>query len=313
MILVLCINSAVDKTLVVPGFRLGRLFRPAQTKVLAGGKGINVARVLRRFRVPVRVIGVAAGDTGRSIRGMLRAEGIPAEWVSAKAGRSRTCLAVVDGRGGRPTEINEHGPALTRAELRAFERRVLAALPRAQLLVAAGSLPPGVPDGFYRRLIARARAKGVPSVLDTSGRALAEGLAARPALVKINDEEAASIGLAVASRRGRRRALARLLRVAQRVVVTRGRKGLFAAASERDGRRFWTCKPPRVRTLCPIGSGDTLLAGLIVGWRRGWTAERCLRFATALAAANTLVLGAGLFRDADRRRIEPRVRARPGV
>lgn len=304
MILVLSLNTALDKTYFLPSFRLGRVHRPGPELSMAGGKGINVARVLKRLRQPALLLGCVAGHAGRLIREKVRREGIPSEWIELAAGESRQCLAILSG-GKPPTEVNETGPEFTRADLERVRRRVLGLLPGTDIFVCAGTLPRGVPDSFYAELIDAAHRRGVDVALDTSGRALRAGLRARPRLVKPNQQEAGSI----AGGRTPAQALEMLLRTgAQTAVLTLGARGLVAG--ERGNGRRWRLQLPRLDSVCAIGSGDTMMAGLLAGWREGWGLERTLREAAAMAAANTLVPGAGIYRDADKEKILPRIRLR---
>lgn len=305
MILVLSLNSAVDKTYRIPGFRLGRMHRPGSVVSIPGGKGINVARVLKRAGEPVKLLGCAAGTNGRFIRERVEAEGIAAEWIEVE-GESRLCLAVVSAKRGHPTEINEPGPVFKTADVEKVRRRLSDLLPRVEVLVCSGSLPRGVPADTYEQVIREAHKHGVATALDTSGPALAAGLKAGPRLVKPNQAELREL-LNGRSGGSLRRQLDRLMgRGVGSAVVTLGARGLVAA--ERRLGTYWRVTPPRLPMVSPIGCGDTLLAGLVLGWRKGWELERSLREAAAMAAANALGFGAGVFREQDRRRILPKIR-----
>lgn len=302
MILVLSLNSAVDKTYFLPSFQPGRLHRPVKELALPGGKGINVARVLKAAGEPVRVVGCVAGAAGRFIREGVAREGIQADWIEV-SGESRTCLAVVSSGGGSPTEINESGPVFKPSDVAKVRRKVLQLLPRTEVLVCSGSLPRGVPVDFYAGLIKEARKQGVATALDTSGPALLAGLRAGPQLAKPNESEIETVA---GPKNGHtpRALLEKLTRYGVTVAaVTLGDKGLIAT----EGGRYWNVRPPRLDTVSAIGCGDTLLAGLVLGWREGWTTERALKEAVAMAAANALSAGAGVFKDSDRRRILPKV------
>ena len=303
MILVLSLNSALDKTYLVRSLALGRMNRPERELALAGGKGVNVARVLKRLGQPVKLIACVAGRTGERIREKVEEERIPAEWIEVR-GESRECLAFIDGKGD-PTELNEAGPVFDASDVARVRGTVAASLSRAKVLVCSGSLPPGVPVDFYAELIREARRRGVETVLDTSGPALRAGLRAGPALAKPNEEELRS----VSSERSAEKAVDVLIRSGARMaVVTRGRRG-FVAGFEKDGPR-WQVVPPALKAMSAIGCGDTLLAGILRGMQEGWEVERTLREAAALAAANALVLGAGIYRDKDVGRLKGRIRIR---
>ncbi|MBI5203212.1 MAG: hexose kinase [Elusimicrobia bacterium] len=304
MILVLCLNAAVDKTIAVPALRLRSLNRPRSVVTLPGGKGINVARALKTLGRPGLVLGFTAGNTGDFIESSLRREGVAARWVRLARGQSRTCLAVLHGRGA-PTEVNEDGAPVSARDLGRLERAFDRHARRAKVVIASGSLPPGCPAGLYAKLIRRARKAGVPAYLDASGPALRAGLAARPELAKMNRDEAASVGLPVAKAAVLARALQRLAENGPRdVVVTLGADGAVAFLG---GRRLMAT-PPKVRSDAPGGCGDTILAGLARERGDGASPERALAYAAGLATASALVAGAGVFRPDSVGRIVRRVR-----
>ncbi len=295
VILVLCLNAAVDKTAFVPRVAPRRRHRLDHVYALPGGKGINVARALRRLGERPLVLGFVAGHAGDFIARGLRQEGLAARWVRLRDGESRTCLSLLDGVDG-PTEFNETGPRVTRAELAELEREFSRLAARARLVVLSGSLPPGCPDGTYARLVRAARAAGKPVLLDTSEAALPLAVAAEPDLAKLNLDEASSLGLKLDGSAGSRRAWERRGgRGGGEAIITLGPRG----AAGYMGGRFMMAVPPRIRSLTPIGCGDTFLAGLAHARLRGLPPERSLAFATSVATASAMVLGAGVFRPAD--------------
>ncbi|MCX5795627.1 MAG: hexose kinase [Elusimicrobia bacterium] len=304
MILVLSLNTALDKTLLLGRLARGRRHLPAQNLDLAGGKGVNAARALRRLGRQARVLGLLAGHTGRHIAGLLADEGVPADWVWLPRGESRTCLTVVHG-GMLPTEINEAGPAVPRASLARLEALLRRRLKGCRFLLLCGRLPPGVPADYYGRLIRLARSRGVPTALDASAPALAPGLAAGPDLVKPNAVELAELGLSARPRHWKA-SLERLGAMgAKEVFVTLGPLG----ALMKTGSQALHASGPRFRG-CPLGSGDTFLAAAVHGLLAGWPAERRLAFAVAAASANVRTLGAGVFLKKHLRALLPKVRVR---
>ena len=143
MIITVTLNAAIDKTLAVPNFRLGRRHRAVEQTAMAGGKGVNVARALRALGQPVIATGVAGGPTGTRIVEHLTEEGILNDFVRIRE-ESRTSTAVVDPTTGEQTEINEHGPHVTEGELELFVDKLLYLAKGAAVCVFSGSLPRGV-------------------------------------------------------------------------------------------------------------------------------------------------------------------------
>ncbi len=190
----LTLNPSLDYLVFAKEFVPGALNRADSARLFAGGKGVNVALMLHRLGQPARALGFLAGETGRALQRMLAAEGLPEDFLFLPSGATRVNLKLETPAAS--TELNAPGPAPDPAALAALEAQ-LAAIPAGDTLIAAGSLPPGLAPDTCARLLAPCAARGVRCVLDTSGPALAAGLAARPWLIKPNLDELAELtGLA---------------------------------------------------------------------------------------------------------------------
>src|SRR4051794_29002050 len=168
MILTITLNAAIDKTLAVPNFRLGQRHRAVEQASMAGGKGVNVARALRRLGQPVIAAGVAGGATGSLIVEQLNSEGGLNDFVRISE-ESRTSTAVIDPTSGEQTEINERGPSLSEEDLDRFMDKFHYLAKGADVCVLSGSLPRGVDAGLYARLVEEASRLGARCVLDSEG------------------------------------------------------------------------------------------------------------------------------------------------
>ena len=291
----LCINAnaAIDKTLVVPGFTLDRIQRPERVVLLPGGKGINVARGLQTLGETAVVSGWAGGYAGQFIAAGLADEGIRAEfcWCDFE---SRTCLSILDPQHGTLTELYENGepvPPEKMSELKTLFARLVG---EAEFVTLSGSLSPGVSPDFYAELLQMARAAGVPAALDCGGPALRLGLeAGRPALIKPNQAEFQA--LVDRPLRGIAEFAAAAKETAQRcdtlVVLSLGAEGALAV----QDNQAWHARPPRIPVASAVGSGDTLLAGVVQGIARGRPLVDALRQGVAAGTANALTVGAGRF------------------
>lgn len=300
--MILCVNPnpAIDKTVVVPGFRLNAIHRPAGVLALPGGKGCNVARALVTLGESAVVTGWVGGHAGRFIEEGLAAEGIGAIFVHTDV-ESRTCLSIIDSEGGGVTEIYERGEPVADSQVAELLARYRVLLGQVTAVTLSGTLPPGCPPDLYRTLIELARAHGKPAYLDSSGEALRLGLEGRPALVKPNAAEFAEItGMPLTGRADIIRAAREVAaRYGTTVVVSMGAAGALAA----DGRAAWEVRAPRVDARSAVGAGDCLLAGLAFGLSRGLPLPEALRRGVAAGSANTLHTGAGRFARADFERL----------
>ena len=293
MIVTVTLNPALDVTYRVDRLRAGGTNRVSAVAERAGGKGVNVARVLAARGRPALVTGLAGGPGADALRADLDRAGLPHRLTPVQGSVRRT-VAVVDG-GGEVTGLWEPGPVVGAAEwLRFAEADFPAALAGAAVVVLSGSLPPGVPVDAYAVLLRRAAELGVPGVLDADGEALRAGLTGRPALVKPNAEEAArATGAASADdpqgSAERLRALG-----AEAAVVTAGPDGMFGSA---DGLRWHTPAPRRVRGN-PTGAGDAATAALTLALARGLPWPEATADAAALSAAAVAAPLAGDYDEA---------------
>ena len=292
MIVVVCLNPALDVTHRVDAVDWGGVNRPRAVHARPGGKGLNVARTLHALGVDVLVLGLAGGVTGAGVEAALRELGVPAAFTPV-AGETRRTFSVIDG--GRVAAFHEPGPEVGAAEYAEFRADYQKAVAGAEAVVLSGSLPPGLPAGTYATLIQAAR---VPAVLDTHGEALRRGAAAGAAIVKPNLAELAALAggpLATRGGPGLAAVAAGELSGAQAVVVTLGPDGLLAATA--DG--CWRARPPATVAGNATGAGDAVAAALAHGLVLGRPWHERLRHAAALGAATAAAPVAGEFRHQD--------------
>ncbi|EMD25864.1 1-phosphofructokinase family hexose kinase [Amycolatopsis azurea] len=270
MIVTVTPNTALDVTYTVDGLRPGGVHRAREVRHRAGGKGVNVARVLRTLGADVHAILTAGGATGALVESDLVAAGIPADVVPIGGETRRTTTVLADD--GSVTLLNEPGPRLTGNEWQTLAAAVRSRKP--DVLVCSGSLPPGA--GGYAGLLGDA-----PSILDTSGEALIAGLAGKPSVVKPNADELREVtGLRdpVAAANELRKA------GAAAVVVSLGPEGLLAVT----GSGTWHAAPSTVLTGNTTGAGDAVVAALALGLSRAESWPDILRRAVALSGAAVL-------------------------
>jgi len=296
--MILCVNpnAAIDKTVVVPAFRLNETHRPEQVLAVAGGKGCNVARGLKRLGESPVVTGWIGGYAGQFIEDGLQAEGIPTDFVHADF-ESRTCLSILDPQNNTLTELYEKGDPVPIEKVEEFKQRFVATVKRYAAVTFSGSLPPGVPLDFYREMLKIAHAANVPALLDSSGEALRLGVQARPALVKPNEKEFADLaGKQLSDRNDFARAAGEFAeRYQTLVVISLGAEGAIAA----NHREVWHVRPPPMTIKSAVGSGDSTVAGITYGLTHGFAFEESIEYGVAAGTANALTVGAGIFTSAD--------------
>lgn len=292
MILCVNLNAAIDKTIVVESFQLGTIHRPESVKSLAGGKGCNVARALQTFGEKPVVTGWVGGTAGQFIENELEKEGIATDFVYTDF-ESRTCTSILDRSNQVITEIYEKGEPVPPEKVTELLVRFREMLGEVTAVTLSGSIPSGVPLDIYAQLINIAHEANVPAFLDSSKEALLQGVGARPFLIKPNESE---VSILV------ERELTTLSEFAEAAVDISTRYGTIVILSlGKDGAlaaqngKVVQIRNPQVAAKSAVGSGDSMLAGLVHGFAQGFDLQEAVRYGVATGTANTLTIGAGQF------------------
>jgi len=303
---ILCVtpNVSMDRILSVSGFAAGDVCRARSVAVTCGGKGINVARAVRRLGHRSTCAGFLGGNTGRLAAEAVRLEGLDATWTWVD-GETRNCITIVSDN-GETTVVNEPGASVTDDDWYRLAASVAEAVNCADAVCISGSLPPGVPDGGLEQLIEAAKDSRKPVWVDTSGDALADAIGARPTGIKINAAEASWLmGEKVNS-------IAQCIVIAEKIrnngvekmVVTQAAEGAVMVCNEGT----WCARPPTISVVSAVGSGDCFLAGLMVGMLQEQEPAEALRLAAAAGAANALQVSTGEIDRVDLEHIHAKIR-----
>jgi 1-phosphofructokinase family hexose kinase len=295
LIVTVTLNAAIDRTLTVPNFQSGHRHRASASLTSAGGKGINVARALKRLDAPVVATGLAGGRTGDRIIEELAHESILNDFVRIDD-ESRTSTAVVDPTGGSLSLIYEWGPAVRGDELEVLRDKFRYLTRMATYVVFSGSLPRDVEDDFYAEAIRDLTRRGVSCVLDTEGEPLRLGVDAEPFIVSPNQIEAESlVGQEFQDDDDFRMALDAIADLGARNVLITQESACFALWREDRITRRYRAAIERVEPVAPVGAGDVLLAGFLAARYEGRPVDDALRQGVAAATASVLELGPGRF------------------
>jgi 1-phosphofructokinase/tagatose 6-phosphate kinase len=294
MIITVTLNPGLDKTLQVPNFSPGRRHRSVDQITMPGGKGVNVARAIKRLGQPVIATGIAGGATGTRIVEALNDEAILNAFVRIRE-ESRTNTAVLDPTTGLQTEINERGPAVSEPELELFREKLLYLAKGASICVFAGSLPRGVDPGVYADLIRAVKRLGVTTVLDTEGEPLRLAMRAEPDIVSPNELEAEElVGQEFNDAQDRAQAVVEMTRLGAAEAIMTVRDGCYANIID-DGPALYRVSIVEQEARSRIGSGDAFLAGYIAARYAGRSPMDCLRRGVACGAESIQHFGAGML------------------
>ncbi len=305
MILTVTLNPAIDQTLVLERFVAGDTVRVKTSRFDPGGKGINVSRVVRELGGESVAMGFAPGGLGRYIEQTLKHDGIQCDFVHTK-GEMRTNITILDESRHTHTILSDPGPETERRFVEQLLSTLRKRLRAGDWLVLAGSIPPPLSPDVYTEIIDLAREKWVHTVLDSDGPALVAGAAAGPEMVKGNRRELERLLHRRLDDEKSTLEAAHMLREMsiRTALITRGREGAVLVSDEGS----WRSLAPRVRAVSAVGSGDALLAGVVLTLSRGGTMEEALRLGVASGTACVLSPGTELCHRREVDILHPRVR-----
>ncbi|HZH98339.1 MAG TPA: 1-phosphofructokinase [Fimbriimonadaceae bacterium] len=296
MILTVTLNPSVDHALFIEHLKVGDTNRVKRTERDAGGKGVNLARVAAELGAQTVATGFLGGGPGAYVRRVLERQGVQHRFIEV-AGETRINFSVEDADKNPPTTFNEQGPEITAAELQELIAQVEELAPHVEWLAMGGSLPPGVPDDIFARLTEIGRRAGCKTVVDADGEPMKLALEARPNMIKPNHKEAARLlGRPVESTEeavGVARELLNALDQAYGVaVVSRGADG--AVLAHQGG--VLLAQSPEVQVRSTIGSGDSMIGGILFALMSGMSLEEAFRWGIAAGAATATTDGSEIAR-----------------
>jgi 1-phosphofructokinase len=291
MILTITPNPALDYTIRLDSFEIGRRAKYRDPRIEPAGKGINVSRMICRLGEATLALGLAAGESGELLRRTLKEEGVPNQMVEA-SGLTRINITLLTGPEGRATHLHGPGSTVSKDDVDKFTSQISTQILRAKILVLSGSFPPGMDPELLPSILGMARMLGVRTIVDVEGPLLAAAVAAGADVVKPNTLElGALLGRPVAGVEQSVAAAREIVaRGAKTVVVTMRGEGAVAVS---DGKA-WHIQAPREEVVRSIGAGDSFAAGIAVGLLRGMAMPDALRLAAAAGTATALHSGTGL-------------------
>ena len=289
MILSVTLNPSVDRSLFLEKFEVGDTNRVLRTETDAGGKGVNVARVIVELGAEALATGFVGGGTGSFVKHVLDEEDVPCDFIEI-AGETRMNFSIEDKSDNPPTTLNEPGPNISADERTRLFEKLRAFIPRCSYVAMGGSLPVGVEQDAFVQILNLA--DGKPCVVDADGEPMKLALKAKPFMVKPNAHEAERLlDMKVAGQKDALKAAERLHSLGISVaIVSLGEDG--AAAVTGQGR--YVADSPKVKAVSTIGSGDSLIGGFLYGLENAMSHEDCLRWGVAAGAATAMTDGAGI-------------------
>lgn len=285
MILTMTMNPAIDKIYFVKQFEKGEVHRPVEMVASPGGKGLNVSRVIKTIGGELAATGLLGGGNGAFIQHQIGNLGIENRFYPIE-GETRICINITDTDDLTSTEVLEAGPEISAGEAEGFMDALKTMLDDVTILTISGSLPKGLPQDFYYRVIQLAKRRHIKVLLDSSGQAYLEGIKAKPFLIKPNKDEIKMVYDGPMNTTDDYITAIQFLHQLgiEMPIISMGKEGSIAGYKG----MIYRTRFPELKVVNTVGSGDSFIAGCAVGLSKGFEFEDILKLATACGCANTL-------------------------
>jgi len=305
LISTITLNPSLDQHLTVDGLVMDGPNRWSRLHRYAGGKGIDVSRAIHEMGGRTIAYGFIGGAVGRAVEIFLDEEGVPLSFTPIK-GETRTNFIITDSKTNHQTRIDAPGPHITKGEFARFQRKMQRIRPSPDLIVVGGSAPPGIPSNVYYTIIREAKGFGVRTILDADAQWLAEGVKAKPYLIKPNVREAEGLlGKELPDEAAIIKAARDIVNMGVEIaVISRGKDGIIAATKD----TVLKAVPPQVKVKSTVGAGDCTIAGLSLKLAGEEPLTKACRLAVAMGTAAVLTPGTELARRADVEELLPKIK-----
>lgn len=305
MITTITLNVSVDKSYYIKGsVQPGTVARVQKCINTAGGKGLNVSRIIDFCGEEVLATGFSGGFNGAYVEDMLTKDGIKNKFTKTQA-ETRSCINIL-AEDETSTEYLEPGAEVSKEEVLRFLKDFEEILEDSDLVTISGSIPAGVPKDIYAILIKKIKDHGKQVILDTSGDYLKEGIKAGPTMIKPNDEELeAVLGIQIENRDQTIEAAKKMRETygIKYVVVSLGGDGALVVCDE----GIFHGKPPKLKVINTVGCGDSMVGAFAVALKQKMNINEALTYAIAVSAANAINPETGHIRMEDVKHIYPDV------
>lgn len=292
MITTVTLNVSLDKAYRINTVvESGKVIRISSCNNTAGGKGLNVSRVVDICGEKVLATGFVGGNIGNLVEELLEKDNIDNKFVHVKS-ETRNCINILD-ENNISTEFLESGEMIYDNEVEKFISEFDKIIDLSDVITISGSIPKGVPIDIYSTLIKMIKEKGKKVILDTSNQPLKEGIKALPTMIKPNSEEIEMLlGLSISNKTELLESAVNLHKKGiELVVVSLGKDGALLVCDE----GIYHGKPPKLEVVNTVGCGDSMVAAFAVGLSRGYSYKECLKYAISISAANAMSLSTGSF------------------
>lgn len=296
MISTVTLNVSIDKAYKIKGsVESGKVIRVLECNNTAGGKGLNVSRVISICGEEVLATGFVGGHCGALVEELLENDNIKNQFTHVNS-ETRSCINILD-ENNISTEFLEKGSSVNEDEIDKFIEDFNKIIDNSNVITISGSVPQGVPTDIYATLIKMIKSKNKKVILDASGDLLKEGIKALPTMIKPNSEEMENLlGFSINNREEVIKSAIKLYESGiELVVVSLGGDGALLVCEE----GVYHGKPPKIKVVNTVGCGDSMVAAFAVAMERGYSNTDSLKYAVSISAANAMTFSTGNFNSKD--------------
>lgn len=280
MIYTLTLNPAIDHIVRVNKLEMGETNRMDEESISAGGKGINVSKILKNLDEESVALGYIAGFTGREIERLVNKEGISSHFINVENGFTRINTKI---KSEKETEINGPGLDITEKDKEALLNKI-DEIKDGDYLFLSGSIPSSVGEGFYGEIMKRLASKDVTIAVDTTGQALKKTLEYGPKLIKPNLRELEDFfDVEIKDNKDIEKYSRKLQEMgATNIIISMGGDGAYFLSEEGDSIFLGA---PKGKVVDTVGSGDSMVAGFIYAIKEGYSLEEAFKFSVSCGSA----------------------------
>lgn len=281
MIYTVTFNPSLDYVVLVDKFNVGAVNRTSDERIFAGGKGINVSKVLKNLGHENTALGFIAGFTGDKLQEMLTNAGVTTDFIRVDNGLTRINVKI---RSEKASEINGQGPQIDKTAIDKLYKK-LDTLESGDILVLAGSIPDVMPKTIYSDIMDYLKNKDIRIIVDATKELLVNSLKYKPFLIKPNNFELGEIYGVELNLRNEVVPYALKLQKegARNVLVSMGNEGAVLVAE--DGNVYMS-NPPQGKVVNAVGAGDSMVAGFLAGYLSSGDYEESLRMGLVAGSAS---------------------------
>lgn len=284
MILTVTLNPSIDISYKLPDFKLDTVNRCEDVIKTAGGKGLNVARVLKQIGGDVSCTGFVGGHLGNFIIDSLNSSNIDNDFVKINS-QTRNCISIVDGNS--QTEILESGPTISQEEKKLFLIKYKTLTSKSKVVTISGSNPKGIANDFVEKLIKISKENNCLTILDVSGNLLKDSILnfkVKPDVIKPNIDEFSNFIDKKIEDIDIKNELINNAKDIQIIFLTCGKNGSYI----RKDDKVYKIAIPKVKVVNPTGSGDATVAGIAYSLYKEKNLTYMAKLANALGISNAM-------------------------